>query len=51
MKKISAEWAEKAEGDFKVAVKESEADEEVERSRLVTLVSSAPQMLPSPTPH
>ena len=29
MKKISAEWVEKAEGDFKVAVRESEADDAV----------------------
>ena len=27
MKKISAEWVEEAEGDFKVAVRESEADD------------------------
>ena len=29
MKKISAEWIEKAEGDFKVAARESEADDAV----------------------
>jgi HEPN domain-containing protein len=29
MKKISAEWVEKAEGDFKVAVRESETDDPV----------------------
>jgi HEPN domain-containing protein len=29
MKKITAEWVEKAEGDFKVAVRESEADDAV----------------------
>ena len=29
MKRIAAEWVEKAEGDFKVAVRESEADDAV----------------------
>jgi HEPN domain-containing protein len=29
MKKIASEWIEKAEGDFKVAVRESEADDAV----------------------
>ena len=29
MKKIAAEWVEKAEGDFKVALRESDADDAV----------------------